>query len=235
MTPPWYYKYFPCSTVVAACFFSCLDSAFPNLSDAMLTMIVVIDFSRLSASPPVVERSISQISSSNLCHSPLLLNGGHLIRFGLAVSGFCLAAAWKDWALWVDSWPSPSFVLLGSIPLRCFCLPSSIHFILPWCIFRPCEFLHIFPQTQVWLIIRFSVPVDAVKSVLLGNSFSPPPLGFPWGYFPVCLWVADYWVPFAGVAIWVAVPLPRSPSFRAVNCLSSSHRLYCIVNYHYIV
>ncbi len=151
--------------------------------------MVVIVWSRLSASPLAVAWMMLNTSSSNCNHSLRLLAGGHLIRCWTTLLGFGGSGTWRDWALWVASWPGSSCVSPGSRPVRCTSLSRSKHFILAWWIFRPRWFLHSFPQMHVTFVVCPFAWVVNLWSVRLEISSSPP-LGISWGYLSIGLSVA---------------------------------------------
>lgn len=140
-----------------------------------------------------IQRSVSLLavvckilltSSSNCSHKVWLFAGGHLIRFcGTILQGLEGSSAWRDRALWGDSWPGSSCVSPGSDLVRCTSLSCSMHFILAWCILRLRGFLHTLSQIHLTFVIVMPFAwVDNLVSDLLGFSFSPT-LGLPWGYF----------------------------------------------------
>lgn len=91
-----------------------------------------------SASPLAVGWMMLDTSSSNCSHSLHLMAGGHLIRCcRTTLLGFGGSGMWRDWALWVASWPGSSCVSPGSRPVCCTSLSCSKHFVLAWWIFRP--------------------------------------------------------------------------------------------------
>ncbi len=94
--------------------------------------MVVIVWSRLSASPMAVAWMMLYKSSSNCSHSLRLLAGGHLIHCWTTLLGFGGSGTWRDRTLWVASWPVSSCVSPGSGPVRCTSLSRSKHLILAW-------------------------------------------------------------------------------------------------------
>lgn len=116
--------------------------------DMVKSLSRMADNDRLSTSPLAVAFRILQTLVWNCDHMVWLLAEGHLICFfGTTLQELEVSTAWRDWALWDDSWPGSSCVSPESDPVCCSTFSRSVHFILAWCIFRPCRFLHTFPQT----------------------------------------------------------------------------------------
>lgn len=76
-----------------------------QISDAMLVIIAVMNFSYLSMSPFVDDWNISQMSVSKYSQSHLLFAGGHFIFFCDTITWVKGTVAWSDCTLWYDFWP----------------------------------------------------------------------------------------------------------------------------------
>ena len=151
-------------------------SSSPNLSAAMLTMIVVKACSFLSASPFAVASRIWSTSSSNCFQRVVMLAAGHLIHLlsDLMLEGL-VCNTWRFWALWGDSGPGTSCVSPGVTPVRSVAAAPNRHFILDWWIFKPRMFLQTLPHVHCVLVVVCPLPGSVnVVSVRLGCSSSPP-------------------------------------------------------------
>lgn len=137
----------------------------------MITVVV----SNCQSTPTLAVISKVWLMSVSICdHTAWLLAGGHLICFCLTtLQRFEGCGAWRDWALWGDSWPgSPR-----SDPVHCCPFSCSLHFILDRCILRSHWFLHTLLHCYT------------TESVLVGAPVFLP-FGLPWGYISECFFVA---------------------------------------------
>ena len=80
---------------------------------------------RLSTSPFLADRIISQLSLSKSCRAPLLFAGVHFIFLRDSLPRVRGTEAWRDWVLWYESCPCISPVLPGLAPARCSRLPPT--------------------------------------------------------------------------------------------------------------
>ena len=176
-------------------FLWCWDSMKPNLSVAIRTIIVVINFNRISNSHFAATYNISTMLLSSSCHSFLLLAGGNFILFRDAIPDNWAIFAWRFRAMW----PRSSSVLPGLPPAYCVCSSYSWHFIYI-CIYSYTDHYyhqvaptaqssltlscHSFYHPSLWLVLQtaFSVHTELIYIYIyicniMAEGFRFMPLG----------------------------------------------------------